>query len=90
MTCKNTTKFRNMQTKEKKICSFTQNGTRLQLVQVLVLNQEQLKMGSIYADKTIYQVRLNRKVISSSISEYNERKVFATYAGNIVLQLKIY
>lgn len=79
-----------MQTKEKKICSLTQNGTRLQLVQVMVLNEQQLEIGSIYVEKTIYQVRQNRKIVSSSISEYNERKVFATYAQNIVLQLKIY
>ena len=79
-----------MQTKDKKICSFTQNGTRLQLIKIIYLNEEQLKKGSIYADITKYQVRLNRKIINTSISEYQMRKLFAAYAQNIVLQLKIY
>lgn len=67
---------------DQKICSLTQKNTRLQLVEVIIYDG----MNS----RTRYEVRLNRKIISSSISEYNERKVFATYAQNIVLQLKIY
>lgn len=71
-----------MQIKERKICSLTQKGTSLQLLEIIILDG----MNS----RSKYQVRLNRKRISTSISEYNERKVFATYAQNIVLQLKIY
>ena len=69
-----------MQVKEQKICSFTQKDTRLQLVRI---NRE---------DRGVfrYQVRLNRKIIQTSISEYDMRKLFATYCQNIVLQLKIY
>ena len=82
-----------MQIKEKKICSFTQNGTRLQLVELIYKNAAVTKntAGQPMAyDLFKYQVRLNRKIISTSISEYNERKVFATYAQNIILLLKIY
>lgn len=75
-----------MQIKEEKLCSLTQKGTRLQLVKV--------SKNSVYKNEpynyVLYQVRINRKVVDKSTSEYNERKVFATYAQNIVLQLKIY
>lgn len=74
-----------MQGQEQKICSFTQNGTRLQLVRVQILGSDGLPTSL-----ERFQVRLNRKIVSSSISEYQERKVFATYCQNIVLQLKIY
>lgn len=80
--------------KEQTLCTFTQNGTRLQLVKVIFGAGVQFRkaiedMGHI--DRYIrYEVHLNRKIISKSISEYTERKVFATYIQNIVLQLKIY
>lgn len=35
-----------------------------------------------------YQVRLNRKIIDTSISEYTMRKLFAMYVQNQILQLK--
>ena len=68
-----------MEKREEKICSFTQKGTRLQLIRI-----NRFDRGVF-----IYEVRLNRKIISNSISENNERKQFATYCKNIVLQLKI-
>lgn len=79
-----------MQVKERKICSFTQNNTRLQLVEIRILNEQQLSIGSLYYDKIIYQVRLNRRIIQKNTSEYAMRKVFASYCQNIVLQFKIY
>ena len=69
-----------MQTNEEKICTFTQNGTRLQLLRLRPVDYSLEK----------YQVRLNRKVVKTSISEYEMRKLFAMMAQNIVLQLKIY
>lgn len=74
--------------KEEKICSFTQKGQRLQLKKIgcLVFTTE----GEYQCTEIKYQVCLNRKVIETSISEYQMRKVFATYCQNIVLQLKIY
>lgn len=86
MTCKITTKFSNMQIKEEKICSFTQKGHRLQLLKTSI---NILGIKGDIQPLIRYQVRLNRKVVNSSISEYQERKVFATYCQNIVLQLKI-
>lgn len=73
---------------EKKIATFTQNGTRLQLVQIVKMYYT--PEGEIFNTEVIYQVRLNRKIVDTSISEYTERKIFATYCQNIVLQLKIY
>ena len=74
--------------KEQKICSFTQKGTRLQLVKIAYLDYpEEIELSDIQIQ---YQVRLNRKVIGTSKFEYQMRKLFATYAQNIVLQLKIY
>ena len=37
-----------------------------------------------------YTVRLNRKVQDSNVFEYPMRKLFASIATNIILQLKIY
>lgn len=126
--------------KEEKICSFTQNKYRLQLLKITeikdfytveeiintvggykaiytdgheihiydnsleyevmrwglkkinenhyIVDPEYKKKYSQYKIK--YQVRLNRKIIDTSISEYQMRKLFATYCQNIVLQLKIY
>ena len=71
-----------MQIKLKTLCSFNQEGTRLQLVK----KTKFAGTGSIM----IYQVRLNRKIINQSISEYECRRTFAVYCQNIVLQLKIY
>ena len=75
-----------MQAKEEKICSFQQKGSRLQLIRLIT------EWGDTPRDAFTqkFQVRLNRKVIDTSISEYQMRKLFATYAQNIVLQLKIY
>lgn len=80
-----------MQIKEETLCSFNQKGVRLQLIKLIKTKVAE----SIYGknEKMVisnYQVRLRRRVVHSSISEYNERKVFATYCQNIVLQLKIY
>lgn len=68
--------------KEKKLAGLQQGKDRLQL----------LKMTEDpgYSNYIKYQVRLNRKVIKTSISEYTMRKLFATYAQNMILQLKIY
>lgn len=79
-----------MQAKQQKICTFSQNEYRLQLIRLSKI--EYAKNLDPYSSKlTIrYQVLLNRKVISTSISEYAMRKLFATYCQNIVLQLKIY
>lgn len=88
-----------MQVKEEKICSFTQNGTRLQLVKITTLEAnetyiEGFKKGIIKpydTDYTIkYQIRQNRKVIQTTLLEYQSRKQFAQMVTNIVLQLKIY
>lgn len=79
-----------MQTKEQKICSFTQKDTRLQLIRITKLPIPIINGTPCYGGITKFQVRLNRKIIESSISEYQMRKVFATYIQNIVLQLKIY
>lgn len=82
-----------MQIKEKKICSFTQNGTRLQLIEITQCNKgitTNTAGEPMCYDMYKYQVRLNRKIIDTSISEYQMRKLFATYNQNIVLQLKIY
>lgn len=71
-----------MQIKEEKICSFTQKGKRIQLLQLIIYDG--------INSRSKYQVRLNRKVIETSISEYTMRKLFAQMVQNIVLQLKIY
>lgn len=79
--------------KERKICSFTQPGNRLQLIELIYENtgQDINTNGEVmYYDTFKYQVRLNRKIIDTSISEYTMRKLFAEYCQNIVLQLKIY
>ena len=72
------------QIKESKICSFTQYGSRLQLVRLVLVN-------ALLGEEVtfLYQVRLNRKNIGTSSSEYEMRKLFSTYAQNFVLQLKI-
>lgn len=66
----------------KKIASFSQHGTNLKLISIDYFN-------GIHSGRK-YQVQLNRKVIKTSISEYECRKIFAVYTQNIVLQLKIY
>ena len=71
-----------MQIKLKTIASFSQGEQRLQLLKVT----KYAGTGS----NLIYQVRLNRKIIEKSISEYKCRRTFAVYCQNIVLQLKIY
>lgn len=82
-----------MQAKEEKICSFTQKGTRLQLVKKIIPSEKkyfhyETQSYDYYTEK--YEVRLNRKIIDTSLSEYTERKLFAQIVQNIVLQLKIY
>lgn len=79
-----------MQTKEEKICSFTQKGIRLQLVKIIYydLSDPKKYIKGVPANK--YEVRLNRKIIKRSISKYEMQKIFATYTQNIVLQLEIY
>lgn len=76
-----------MQVKEEKLCSFTQKGTRLQLIKI---NRMYEQNGKVFDDIVRYQVRLNRKILDTSLSEYTERKLFAQMVQNIVLQLKIY
>lgn len=93
MTCKSTNKNLNTQMKEEKICSFTQKNNRLQLIKI-TKTCEEAHIFTVYENKDLpvyrYQVRLNRKIIKTSISEYECRKIFAVYAQNIILQLKIY
>ena len=64
---------------EEKIASFSQKGTRINLLKVI---------DGEY--RVRYQVRLNRKVQKSSVFEYEMRKLFAMLVQNTVLQLKIY
>lgn len=78
-----------MQTKEEKICSFTQKNYRLQMLKITYIQEVEPEYLDLMIT-TKYQVRLNRKIIDTSISEYTMRKLFATYCKNIVLQLKIY
>lgn len=77
-----------MQVKEEKMCTFSQKGYRLQLLRLTTeyIYTQTGEQGTIVR----YQVRLNRKIVDTSLSEYTERKIFATYCQNIVLQLKIY
>lgn len=67
--------------KETTICKFQQGKDKLHLLKLTDTNN----LGVIK-----YQVRLNRKWIGTSISEYTMRKLFATSAQNMILQLKIY
>lgn len=86
--------------KEKTIATYTTEKFRLQLLEITEkdeksyyykLNEETgYKTKRIDGYKLYYQVRLNRKIVKSSISEYNMRILFATYARNQILQLKIY
>lgn len=78
-----------MQTKEEKICTFTQKGTRLQLIKITSKDiqkdvLEYYRTGKVTNIWCKYQVRLNRKIIDTNISEYEMRKLFATYAQNII------
>lgn len=78
-----------MQKKEKTLCTFTQKGIRLQLIELIYKNAAVMTntAGEPTAyDLYKYQVRLNRKIVSKSLFEYNERKVFVTYCQNIVTQ----
>lgn len=79
-----------MQVKEEKICSFTQKNYRLQLIKLTSWDYDPSIVGDLARVIIKYQVRLNRKIIETSISEYQMRKLFAIYCQNIVLQLKIY
>lgn len=74
--------------KEEKIASFQQKKVRLQLIEITTREPITEKELPNFYKK--YQIRLNRKVIDTSISEYTERKLFAQMVQNIVLQLKIY
>lgn len=72
--------------KEKQICKYQDNENKLELLRLSKLEN---RNGINYLI-THFQVRHNRKRIDTSISEYAMRKLFATMAQNIVLQLKIY
>lgn len=76
-----------MQIKEEKICSFTQNGYRLQLIQMST--RIYTIDGKFSYTSPKYQIRENRKVIKTTIHIYQARKIFAQMVTNIVLQLKI-
>ena len=76
--------------KEEKICSFTQKNYRLQLIKITSFDYPPELVGELARVIVKYQVRLNRKIIDTSISEYQMRKLFATYCQNIILKLKIY
>lgn len=71
--------------KETKICSYQAEKFRLQLLRITT-QEEKINIPGT----TKWQVRLNRKIIETSISEYTMRKLFAMYVQNNVLQLKIY
>ena len=80
--------------KEETIATYTTKNFRLQLLKLTSdkleynhFNQYQIPTTGY---KMRYQVRLNRKVIKTSISEYTMRKLFAKYIQIQVLQLKIY
>lgn len=75
--------------KEEKIASFQQEKTRLQLLKITC---DDIGTDGMPTDLSVikYQLRLNRKIIGTSISEYAMRKVFATKVQNIVLQLKMF
>lgn len=76
--------------KEQKIASFQQGKDKLQLLKLTeVLEIPGDCEEPDYVDVR-YQVRLNRKRIDTSLSEYTMRKLFAMYVQNIILQLKIY
>jgi len=76
--------------KERTIATYTTAKFRLQLLELT--EEPELNLFDPWNDKQIkkYQVRLNRKIIQTSISEYTMRKLFAMYVQNQVLQLKIY
>lgn len=77
--------------KEKTIATFTQKNYRLQLLELTFTANEFYYFDEKKVCKqTKWQVRLNRKIIDTSISEYTMRKLFAMYVQNIILQLKIY
>lgn len=74
--------------KEETICKFQQGKDKLHLIK---LTDTLIVPDMDYSDTVIhYQIRLNRKRIKTSKFEYEVRKLFATMAQNIVLQLKIY
>lgn len=85
---------------EKTIATYTTEKFRLQLLEITEkdeksyyykLNEETgYKTKRVDGYKIKYQVRLNRKNVLTSISEYQIRKLFAMYVQNQVLQLKIY
>ena len=72
--------------KEKQIAKYQDENYKIELVR---LAKVELKNG-INSMVIRYQVRMNRKRIQTSISEYTMRKLFAIYVQNIVLQLKIF
>lgn len=82
---------------EKTIATYTTENFRLQLLEITtpimqIAHDENFKPYETeqYYYKKTYQVRLNRKIVKTSISEYQMRKLFAMYVQNQVLQLKIY
>lgn len=76
-----------MQVKDEKLCSFTQKGYRLQLVEMRTLIYS--LDGDFEYTTPRYQIRENRKVVKTTLNLYQARKIFAQMVTNIVLQLKI-
>lgn len=76
--------------KEETIATYTTKNFRLQLLKLTNYDiskpREYIPGVPVYK----YQVRMNRKIVQTSISEYTMRKLFAMYVQNQVLQLKIY
>lgn len=76
--------------KEKTIATYTTDKFRLQLLKLTLYDIEKPREYIRGEPVNKYQIRLNRKIIDTSISEYNMRKLFAMYVQNKVLKLKIY
>ena len=75
---------------EKTIATYTTENFRLQLLELTYENAAWDPVAETSYHMYKYQVRLNRKVVKTSISEYQMRKLFAMYVQNQVLQLKKY
>lgn len=76
--------------KERTIATYTTENVRLQLLELTYENSAYDEVARTSYNTFKYQVRMNRKIIQTSISEYTMRKLFAMYVQNHILQLKIY